>query len=279
MRLVLGALALAFVTALAGPGQLTAADAPPTITLLAPPNGSTIYSSVHTTDYPTFMWHIDWATPSSVVTITWQIASDTAFTQKVTGENHTCPGTDLNCFSSFQPHAVYGPPYGSVWYWRVGVITTSGIVYSPVWTFTAVNPPDADGDGVPDSTDNCPKTPNADQRDSNHDGKGDACQPDRSKPRVRVSRGSARRGTQAFVTYHVADDRGEVRLRATLEYKTHVLFRGDFGWRTTSWGIPRTFFTQGKIPRFFPVGMYAACVEAWDRARNHARSCAAYRIT
>ena len=38
------------------------------------------------------------------------------------------------------------------------------------------NPPlDTDADGVPDSTDNCPFTPNPDQADSDHDGIGDAC--------------------------------------------------------------------------------------------------------
>jgi S-layer homology domain/Thrombospondin type 3 repeat len=35
--------------------------------------------------------------------------------------------------------------------------------------------PDADSDGVPDSTDNCPSVANADQADSNSDGTGDAC--------------------------------------------------------------------------------------------------------
>lgn len=34
---------------------------------------------------------------------------------------------------------------------------------------------DSDGDGVPDSTDNCPQTPNPDQADIDHDGRGDAC--------------------------------------------------------------------------------------------------------
>jgi glucose/arabinose dehydrogenase len=35
--------------------------------------------------------------------------------------------------------------------------------------------PDADGDGVPDPSDNCPSTPNPDQADGNGDGTGDAC--------------------------------------------------------------------------------------------------------
>ena len=36
---------------------------------------------------------------------------------------------------------------------------------------------DSDGDGVPDSTDNCPSIANANQKDTDHDGFGDACVP------------------------------------------------------------------------------------------------------
>jgi PKD repeat protein len=35
---------------------------------------------------------------------------------------------------------------------------------------------DADGDGIPNGEDNCPETPNQDQRDSNNNGYGDACE-------------------------------------------------------------------------------------------------------
>jgi hypothetical protein len=35
--------------------------------------------------------------------------------------------------------------------------------------------PDADPDGIPDASDNCPTTPNADQADCDYNGIGDAC--------------------------------------------------------------------------------------------------------
>jgi len=38
-------------------------------------------------------------------------------------------------------------------------------------------PLDSDGDGVPDYQDNCPNDANADQKDSDHDGLGDVCDP------------------------------------------------------------------------------------------------------
>jgi hypothetical protein len=50
------------------------------------------------------------------------------------------------------------------------------------WPVTPGDPfgagPDTDGDGVPDSQDNCTVVPNADQRDTNADGYGNLCDPD-----------------------------------------------------------------------------------------------------
>jgi hypothetical protein len=42
------------------------------------------------------------------------------------------------------------------------------------WTLD-FSPPDADGDGIPDATDNCPQAANTNQADGDQDGIGDAC--------------------------------------------------------------------------------------------------------
>jgi hypothetical protein len=47
----------------------------------------------------------------------------------------------------------------------------NGMDYLPV----SIVGGDADGDGVPDATDNCPQTPNPNQADFDGDGIGDAC--------------------------------------------------------------------------------------------------------
>jgi len=49
-------------------------------------------------------------------------------------------------------------------------------------------PPDADNDGIPDAEDNCPQTPNPDQKDSDGDKIGDACDDTpQPEPTTRVS--------------------------------------------------------------------------------------------
>lgn len=54
----------------------------------------------------------------------------------------------------------------------------AGIAFSPKKSHTP-SEPDTDGDGIPDSQDNCPVDPNADQKDHDGDGIGDACDDDR----------------------------------------------------------------------------------------------------
>ncbi len=56
-------------------------------------------------------------------------------------------------------------------------VTINGTLADAVYDFE-LPPPDADGDGVPDASDNCPTIANADQADSDNDGLGNACDPD-----------------------------------------------------------------------------------------------------
>jgi hypothetical protein len=268
------AVSLLAVLLLAATPSSQAAGAP-TITLVTPANGATVQST--TDSYPSFSWHVDWAAPESTI-VRFEIATDPAFTQNASVDTHFCPASDVNCWDTIQPHAVYGPPLGNVWYWRVGLTTSSGIAYSQTFHFVAVQPADTDRDGIPDAKDNCPRNANPDQRDSNHDGKGDACQPDHVKPRVKVAAGSAKRGHRAFLNVHAADDRGTVRLNVTLAYGSHTMYRGTFPWTQTRWGQPLTFYTRTALPRFIPAGVYRACVKAWDQAGNHALACSRYRV-
>src|SRR5712692_385328 len=66
----------------------------------------------------------------------------------------------------------------------VGITTApGGITLAPI---------DSDGDGIPNDVDNCPLVPNPDQRDSNLDGIGDACETP-----------TTQHGTAAFLQAHL----------------------------------------------------------------------------
>jgi len=254
----------------------------PVITLLSPADGATIVSSA--TSFPTFRWQISWDAPETT-TVRFEIAADPGFTQNVTVDTQSCSSTNVSCWTSAQPHAVYAPPYGNMWYWRVGLTTSAGIVYSPTWKFTAVNPPpppkpaDRDKDGVPDGSDNCPGVANPSQQDSNHDHLGDACQPDHVGPQLKVPPGHGARGKTLFMSFWAGDDRGTVRLRATFSYEGHVLMSKDFGWRPSPVGAHHTFYSLAPLPRAFPAGIYDFCAKVWDRAGNQASGCGRYTIS
>jgi hypothetical protein len=248
--------------------------AAPSITLLAPGNGSRVtYSS---TGFTTFNWRIDWSTPENTMVML-QLSTESTF-QSPTQENRYCLAADVNCFTTFQLRLQAPPPAGAIWYWRVGVTTTAGPVWSSSWMFIHSPPPDLDRDGVEDARDNCPSVANPDQRDSNNDGKGDACQPDQVKPRVRVYPGSAVRGRRAFVNFRATDDRDFIRFRVSFVYRGRMAMWVDFGFTRLSWNQRATFYTKRPLTRRVPAGRYLACITVWDKASNQAKACAPYRI-
>jgi hypothetical protein len=220
----------------------SASAAPPQITLLAPANGATLAYPAYGDATTKFSWRITWDAPETT-TVMFQLGTDRNFAPGTyTQENRACTAADPNCFASYAPPRSYAPPYPKVFYWRVGLTTSAGYVWSATSTFKVVN------------------------------------LPDRVKPRVRVYSGSARRGSRAYVRVRAADDRGRVRLRVTLKYRGRTLYSGRMGLTTTYWTDPLFFYTRTPLPRFLPRGLYAACVKAWDAAGNAAVSCAPYRV-
>src|SRR5919206_4428404 len=87
----------------------SAAAAPPAITLLTPANGARIVTSTASPAYPTFSWHVDWATPEEAMVV-WQVAADAGFTRDASTESQYCPATNVNCWTSVTPHRPWGPP-------------------------------------------------------------------------------------------------------------------------------------------------------------------------
>ena len=104
--------------------------------------------------------------------------------------------------------------------------------------------------------------------------------PDHVKPRVRAISGNARRGKRAHFAVRAADDRGEVRYRATLLWRGgYTVLARSFPFVRAAWAKPLTLLERQAAPDPAPPGsLRSFCVKAWDRAGNHARNCAPYRI-
>ena len=216
------------------------AIAAPTVTLLAPSNGQTI--TVQPGQLITYKWQVGWpdAPAQGTVTSYWELATDPSFSpaSMYGTDGMSCTLPNYACWTSLAAPKSYGPPWGRTFYWRV---TFNGVT-SAVGSFRVLLAPDL------------------------------------VKPRVRAYGGSARRGTVAHFMARAADNRGPVRLRATLEWRGLTVLGSSFPFSNTVWSAPLTFYSKGPLPRRMPAGRYQFCITAWDQAANRARSCALYRI-
>jgi hypothetical protein len=231
---------LAAVAASLTLGTAQPAAAAPTVTLVAPANGSTV--TLKPDQYITYRWQVSWpdAPAQGVVTTEWELSTGPSFdpAQIIGSEGQACSVQKYGCWTTFTSPKAYGPPYGRTFYWRV---TFNG-VKSAVGSFTV------------------------------------KLAPDLVKPRVRAYGGSARRGTTARFMAQVADDRGLVKFRVTLEWRGIPVLARTFPFLQGVWGAPLDFWSARPLPRRMRPGRYQFCVTAWDQSANKARSCALYRI-
>lgn len=84
-------------------------------------------------------------------------------------------------------------------------------------TAHAPDAPDDDGDGVPDTNDNCPAVANADQADADEDGVGDACDPT-PRPTAGGICALLSRYVQASAKYNALPETQRVAIRRTLTW-------------------------------------------------------------
>jgi hypothetical protein len=229
-------LAVLGVCALVASAQAPAQASQPTITLLSPGNGTLVEGAV------AFRWRIDSASPTGygAVAVTHQVATDQAFTQKVTTTTRSCPAGNVNCWTTFRPSSSLVGRH----YWRLSV-TGAVTATSRTWMFLGVAP---------------------------------RAKPDRARPRVRAYPGAARRGRKAVFVARVADDRGQARMRVDLAYRNQLVFRTMTLLKPVRWSVRQRFDSRAPLPRSLAPGPYRLCVSAWDRTGNEARSCAVYRI-
>jgi hypothetical protein len=232
--------ALVAVVAVGAVASSAGAAPAPTITLLMPADGESVVSSA--TARPTFSWRLDFPEPQQG-RIVWEIAADRGFSKDAETLSQFCQ-TDVNCWTSVTPQEVWSPPRGHVWYWRVGFTSATVTVYSPTWSFSAL----------------------------------DSVGPDRSPPHVQTLPGSAKRGTRAGVVARIADDRLFVHVLVTLVRSGRVRVGERFTLANSRWTRPVTFRMRSALPKVLPAGRYAACITASDRAGNRARSCARYVV-
>jgi hypothetical protein len=123
---------------------------------------------------------------------------------------------------------------------------------------------DADGDGVPDDSDNCVNVANADQADADGDGAGDACDANAYAPQAAVQPQDANgdEGDTLTASGSFTDQDGNNTLTITkLSGLGTVTDNGDGSW---SWSLPTTDDSSGSVVVSADDGEHAAASESFN---------------
>ncbi len=123
---------------------------------------------------------------------------------------------------------------------------------------------DTDGDGVPDSTDNCPSVANADQADADGDGLGNACDSNSYAPAVATAAADAsgNEGDTLTTLGAFSDADGNSTLIITkASGDGTVVDNGDGTW---SWSLPTTDNGSGTVVVQASDGEHAAATDSFD---------------
>ncbi|HEX8500290.1 MAG TPA: thrombospondin type 3 repeat-containing protein [Pyrinomonadaceae bacterium] len=126
-----------------------------------------------------------------------------------------------------------------------GTRVSPNVIYSP-WQTAPNGPcvgPDADNDGVTDSADNCPTTPNTDQANADGDAQGDVCDPDDDNDGV-LDGADACPGTPAGTPVGAS---GCTLVTSKEQCK-------DGGWQTLTRANGTTFKNQGDCVSYMSSG-------------------------
>jgi hypothetical protein len=128
---------------------------------------------------------------------------------------------------------------------------------------------DTDGDGVPDSSDNCPLTANADQADADSDGLGNACDTNSYAPALgtAASDPTVNEGTTLTASGSFTDADGNNTL--TISIQSGAGSPTDNGDGTWSWSLPTTDNGTGSVTMQASDGEHTNATDTFTWTANN----------
>jgi hypothetical protein len=240
------------LAALATASTAAADGGAPTVTLLAPANGTTV--TLDGQHDAAFSWRVDFAqAPTAATGITFMVSADPTFRGPHYTESRSCDASNSACFTATNLtgtswiNAATGssglPSRALTLYWRVTVDWQSD--QAPV----------SSANGLLNGVPGVDKTP----------------------PRILVKGTTVKRGSRARVTFQIDDDSGTVTAKARLLYHGKTLLSSTKTFTDVDWANVYVFWFD--VPRTgVPTGRYSACVRGTDMHGNSAQRCATVTI-